>query len=177
MAVPDDPVSDPACARKGIALRLDGMRTAIDRYKDLCDEGKIQATSNDSVLLSPEARSYSSTACKMRIQASAVLGKSNNGKLAYYGVFTKDPMTGERMGNAQHAGYPGFNTWGGQDVFDVYTKPRKKAAMERPIRSGEPRTAPRICGFTLIELMIVMAIVSILLAIAVPDLPEIDHSG
>ena len=39
--------------------------------------------------------------------------------------------------------------------------------MERRIRSGKPERA-ELAGYTLIELMIVMAIISILMAIAVP---------
>ena len=38
---------------------------------------------------------------------------------------------------------PTSQSWGGQNVFDVYTKSTERRAMERFIRSGEPAAVRR----------------------------------
>jgi len=49
-------------------------------------------------------------------------------KVRYLRKIQIDPMTGTtRVGPAFDAGRPGFDSFGGQSVFDVYTKSRDEA--------------------------------------------------
>ena len=112
--------------------------------------------------------------CRSLVDGVPLLNKLSAGgeprKIRFLRRIPNDPMTGQRQNGACAACRMTRIriSWGGQDVFDVIHKIYWiKAAMERPIRSGEPLSR-REFGFTLIELMIVMAIISILLAIAVP---------
>jgi general secretion pathway protein G len=104
-------------AERERALRRDlaEMRLAIDKYKDYCDLGYLGA---------PKA----GTNCwpdKLEILVKGVkLPGAADGKiLRFLRRIPPDPFTGStEWGLRSDQDDPTSNSWGGQDVFDVYTK-------------------------------------------------------
>ena len=101
------------------------MRSAIDRYKDLCDTGKLQATSQ-------EAYCYPTT-LESLVEgvplSNTISGLNQKGKMRFLRHIPKDPMTGEAdWGKRSMQDDPTSTSWGGQNVFDVYSKTMDKAS-------------------------------------------------
>ena len=101
------------------------MRAAIDRYKDMCDTQKIQATSQ-------EAACY-----PLKLQdlvdgvplANKISGLNQTGKIRFLRKIPRDPFTGDtEWGLRSMQDEPTATSWGGQDVFNVYTKTMDKAS-------------------------------------------------
>ena len=109
------------------ALRNDlgEMRKAIDRFKDLCDEGKIQSTGNDTYCY-PQTLEILVDGVQMNNKISG-LGQSS--KMRFLRRIPKDPMTGDTdWGKRSMQDDPTSTSWGGQNVFDVYSKTLDKAS-------------------------------------------------
>ncbi|MBV8707856.1 MAG: type II secretion system protein [Acidobacteriaceae bacterium] len=101
------------------------MRAAIDKYKDLCDTGKIQAAS-------PEAYCYPAS-LEVLVDGvplnNTVAGLNQTGKMRFLRRIPKDPMTGDTdWGKRSMQDEPTSNSWGGQNVFDVYSKTMDKTS-------------------------------------------------
>lgn len=114
---------------KELRQNLDEMRKAIDKYKDYCDLGKIQAGS-------PEAYCYPP---KLEVLVdgvqlnNTVSGLNQSGKMRFLRRIPKDPMTGEtEWGKRAMQDEPTSSSWGGQNVFDVYSKTTDKAGDGTP---------------------------------------------
>jgi general secretion pathway protein G len=105
------------------------MRAAIDKYKDLCDNGKIQAGS-------PEAYCYPTTLEALVNGVplmNNVAGLNQTGKMRFLRRIPKDPMTGDTdWGKRSMQDEPTSNSWGGQNVFDVYSKTMDKTSDGTP---------------------------------------------
>jgi general secretion pathway protein G len=105
------------------------MRAAIDKYKDLCDSGKIQAGS-------PEAYCYPATLEALVNGVplmNNVAGLNQTGKMRFLRRIPKDPMTGDTdWGKRSMQDEPTSNSWGGQNVFDVYSKTMDKTSDGTP---------------------------------------------
>ncbi len=108
-------------------LRLDlrEMRTAIDKYKDMCDTGKLQTSS-------PEENCYPKS---LQIlvdgvsQSNKVAGLNQSTKIRFLRRIPKDPFTGDTdWGKRSMQDDPTSTSWGGQNVFDVFTKSMDKAS-------------------------------------------------
>ena len=101
------------------------MRAAIDKYKDLCDTGKIQAAS-------PEAYCYPAS-LEVLVDGvplnNTVADLNQTGKMRFLRRIPKDPMTGDTdWGKRSMQDEPTSNSWGGQNVFDVYSKTMDKTS-------------------------------------------------
>jgi general secretion pathway protein G len=114
---------------KELLYDLRDMRKAIDKYKDMCDQGKIQAGA-------PEAYCYPASldvlvdGVKM---ANTVAGSGETGKMRFLRRIPKDPMTGTKdWGKRAMQDEPDSTSWGGQNVFDVYTTSIDKATDGTP---------------------------------------------
>lgn len=93
-------------------LRFDlwEMRDAIDRYKDAADRGGFQ-TKVDSQNYPPDLETL--------VKGVDVQGK----KVRFLRSIPTDPMTGTtEWGLRSMQDDPDSDSWGGQSVFDVYTK-------------------------------------------------------
>jgi general secretion pathway protein G len=104
------------------------MRTAINKYKDMADEGKIKVE-NDTY-------GYPKT-----LQAlvdgvplvNKLSGSGDTAKIRFLRRIPTDPMTGTKeWGMRSMQDSPDSNTWGGQNVFDVYTKSLEKGSDGTP---------------------------------------------
>jgi general secretion pathway protein G len=99
-------------AEKERRLRFDlwQMRDAIDRYKDAADRGGFQ-TKVDSQNYPPDLETL--------VKGVDVQGK----KVRFLRSIPTDPMTGTtEWGLRSMQDDPDSDSWGGQSVFDVYTK-------------------------------------------------------
>ena len=104
---------------------LHEMRNAIDRYKDLCDQGKIQSPN-------PDAYCYPLTLESLvdGVQLNnTISGNNQSGKMRFLRRIPKDPFTGDTdWGKRSMQDEPDSTSWGGQNVFDVFSKTMNKAS-------------------------------------------------
>lgn len=131
MAVPMTRYQIRRAREKTLRYDLDDMRGAIDRYKDLCDKGRIQAQ-NDTYCYPPTLQLLVD-GVKMTNTLGGGLGDTNDGKVRILRRIPKDPMTGDKewgMRSVQDS--PDSTSWGGQNVFDVYSKTLDKASDGTP---------------------------------------------
>lgn len=104
------------------------MRVAIDKYKDMADLGKIKVD-NDTY-------GYPKTLQQLvdGVPLNNTISKAGeSGKLKFLRRLPTDPMTGTKeWGMRSMQDDPDSNSWGGQDVFDVYTKSTEKGSDGTP---------------------------------------------
>ncbi|PYR98978.1 MAG: general secretion pathway protein GspG [Acidobacteria bacterium] len=106
--------------QKEVALReaLREVRTAIDKYKDASDRGIIP------VKVDTEGYPESLKVLAEGVDMNGTVGK----KLKLLRRIPTDPMTNStEWGMRSYQDDPKNNSWGGQDVFDIYTKSQRTA--------------------------------------------------
>lgn len=110
---------------RDLSADLREMRNAIDRYKDNCDQGKIQSAGPDTYCY---PATLESLVDGVKLQNTLSTG-SETGKMRFLRRIPKDPMTGDTdWGKRAMQDAPDAGSWGGQDVFDVYSKTVDKAS-------------------------------------------------
>lgn len=108
---------------------LDNMRSAIDRYKDMCDQGKVQAGDTDSYCY-PKSLKVMVDGVPLQ---NTLSGNGQSGKLKFLRRIPKDPFTGDTdWGIRSMQDDPTSNSWGGQNVFDIYSKTNDRASDGKP---------------------------------------------
>ncbi|HEY3936194.1 MAG TPA: type II secretion system protein [Bryobacteraceae bacterium] len=108
---------------KDLLADLTDMRHAIDKYKDMCDQGKIQAGDQDAYCYPPTLEILVD-GVKL---TNTISGNDQTGKLKFLRRIPKDPMTGDTdWGKRSMQDDPTSDSWGGQNVFDVYSKTMDK---------------------------------------------------
>ena len=107
-----------------LRFALREMRTAIDKYKDMADQQQLGQQKLDSDNY-PE---------KLEVLVEGVkLQGAVDKKVRFLRRMPKDPFTGKtEWGMRSTKDDPKSNSWGGQNVFDVYTKTTEKAADGTP---------------------------------------------
>ena len=104
---------------KELRADLSDMRHAIDKYKDMCDQGKIQSASPDAYCY-PPTLDVLVEGVKMSNTITG-LGQGS-GKIRFLRRVPKDPMTGSTdWGKRSMQDDPESSSWGGQNVFDVFS--------------------------------------------------------
>jgi general secretion pathway protein G len=95
------------------------VRQAIDRYKDNCDQGYLGPHKMD-------ANCYPET-LEMLVEGVKLPGPDGK-KMRFLRHIPRDPFTGKaEWGLRSDQDDPASTSWGGQDVFDIYTKTTQKA--------------------------------------------------
>ncbi len=108
---------------------LRDMRDAINRYKDMCDGGKIQAGDNDTYCY-PKSLKVMVEGVPMQ---NTISGNGQSGKMKFLRRIPIDPFTGDtEWGMRSMQDDPTSNSWGGQNVFDVFSKTNDKASDGKP---------------------------------------------
>ncbi len=100
------------------------VRAAIDKYKDLCDAQRLGAVKVDTDCY-PEK-------LEMLVEGVKLAGTVDK-KIRFLRRVPKDPMTNSYdWGLRSFQDEPTSTSWGGQNVFDVYSKSREKAPDGTP---------------------------------------------
>ena len=114
---------------KALLADLSDMRKAIDKYKDLCDQGKIQSTNNDAYCYPLTLESL----VEGVQMTNTLAGNNQTTKMRFLRRIPKDPMTGDAdWGKRSMQDEPTSDSWGGQNVFNVYSKTMDKASDGTP---------------------------------------------
>src|SRR5688572_9244619 len=92
------------------------MRTAIDKFKDAVDQGLIPTTE-----LEPGSEGYPPD-LDILVEGARVAGDAAARRLKFLRRIPIDPMTNEAWGMRAYGDDPDSTSWGGNSVFDVYTK-------------------------------------------------------
>ncbi len=109
---------------RDLRYALREMRTAIDKYKDLSDAKQIPPPSIDS-------DGYPTTLEEL-VDGVKLAGTVDK-KIRLLRRIPKDPITGTSdWGKRSTRDDPNSNSWGGQNVFDVYSKSSEKAGDGTP---------------------------------------------
>jgi len=104
---------------------LNDMRHAIDKYKDLCDQGKLQAGDVDAYCY-PKSLKLMVEGVPMQ---NTLSGNGQSGKMKFLRRIPRDPFMGDTdWGMRSMQDDPTSNSFGGQNVFDVYSKTNDKAS-------------------------------------------------
>ena len=92
------------------------MRTALDKFKDAVDQGLIPSTE-----LEPANEGYPPD-LETLVDGVSVANDASGRKLKFLRRVPIDPMTRDEWGLRSYQDDPDTRSWGGQNVFDVYTK-------------------------------------------------------
>ncbi len=97
-----------------LRYRLREIRDAIDRYKDAADKGLFQVAAGTENYPPDLDTLYNGV---------QLTGAQQNTRLRFLREIPVDPMTGSAdWGMRSVQDDPDSTSWGGQDVFDVYSK-------------------------------------------------------
>ena len=104
--------------QKEMELRrsLREMRLAIDRFKDAAD---LQMIAMQDLEAGNEGYPES---LEILVEGVTMSGDASGKKLKFLRRIPLDPMTGSEWGMRSYQDKPDSTSWGGQNVFDVYTK-------------------------------------------------------
>ena len=107
---------------------LKEMRVAIDKYKDYADSGKLGPQDGIDTFNYPKT-------LESLVEGVKGTGQAADTKLKFLRRVPLDPMTNTRewgMRSMQDDPKGGGRSWGGQNIFDVYTKTLDKDAGGMP---------------------------------------------
>jgi general secretion pathway protein G len=114
---------------KALLYSLREIRTAIDKYKDMCDQGKIAAGDADAYCY-PATMQILVDGAKLQ---NTLSGNGQTGKYKFLRRIPRDPFTGDtEWGMRSMQDEPTSMSWGGQNLFDVYTKTQDKTPDGKP---------------------------------------------
>jgi general secretion pathway protein G len=119
MAVPLARSKVRAQRERDLRHALDEMRRAIDKYKDFADAGQFGP-------LKQGTNGYPESLDQL-VEGVKLPGPKDQ-KMRFLRRIPKDPFTGNAdWGLRSDQDDPDSQSWGGQDVFDVYSKTYEKA--------------------------------------------------
>jgi general secretion pathway protein G len=105
---------------------LKEMRLAIDKYKDYADAGKLGPPDGVDTFNYPKT-------LEALVEGVKGAGQAADTKVKFLRRLPMDPMTKSReWGVRSMQDDPKSQGWGGQNVFDVYTKSSEKASDGTP---------------------------------------------
>lgn len=114
---------------KELLNSLHDVRAAIDKYKDMCDQGKVQAGDPDAYCY-PKSLAIMVEGVPLQ---NTLSGNGQTGKLKFLRRIPRDPFTGDTdWGLRSMQDEPTSTSWGGQNVFDLYSKTNDKASDGKP---------------------------------------------